>query len=179
MKTSLRPPTRYEAERIEAMLKLGCVACAQLGIPYAEVQCHHILDGGVRMGHWFSLGLCAGHHKGEFTALQQTLVVEVAQERGIRHDPLVAIHTGRKAFARVYGTERELWVRVQGRLRLPAIWPPTKILPRRSYVESNPQLVAPGLDPIPPTPAFLPRSPALGDRAGEGSEAVGGTGEAQ
>lgn len=131
MNHSTRPPTIYEAERIEAMMRLGCVACAVLGIPYAEVQCHHILDGGTRMGHWFSLPVCAGHHKGEFTAVQRTILMEASDERKIRYDVLVAIHRGRKAFARVYGTERELWSRVQERLRLPAVWPPTKILPRR------------------------------------------------
>lgn len=133
--TSLRTPTRYEAERIEAMMKLGCVACAVLGIPYAEAQCHHILDGGTRMGHWFSIPVCAGHHKGEFTALQRRLLLEIAEERGIKENPLGAIHTGRKAFAKVYGTEKQLWTRVQERLRLPAVWPSSKILPRRGYVQ--------------------------------------------
>lgn len=140
--TSLRPPTRYEQERIEAMLSLGCVACAQIGIPYVEVQCHHILDGTVRMGHWFTLPVCAGHHKGEFDALQRRLLVEVAEERGIKDNPLVAIHTGRKTFAKVYGTEKQLWTRVQERLRLPAVWPSSKVLPRRGYAETDMGVVA-------------------------------------
>lgn len=133
--TSLRSPTRYEQERIEAMLRLGCVACAHLGIPYVQVQCHHIIEGAKRLGHWFTLPVCIGHHKGEFTALQRRLLVEVSEERGIKDDPLVAIHTGRKTFAKVYGTEKQLWIRVQERLKLPAIWPSSKILPRRGYVE--------------------------------------------
>lgn len=171
--TSLRAPTRYEQERFDAMLRLGCVACAVLGIPYAEVQCHHILDGGVRMGHWFSLGLCAGHHKGEFTALQRRLLVEVAEERGIKHDPLVAVHTGRKAFARVYGTEKQLWTRVQERLRLPAVWPSSKILPRRGYerleMASDAAEVLLGKVAL---PLVLPRDAGQGARPGDESQAA-------
>lgn len=157
MKTSLRAPTRYEAERIAAMMKLGCVACAALGIPYVLVECHHLLDGNVRMGHWFSIPLCAGHHRGEFTKLQKELIP--ARKR-------VAISSGRKAFARVYGTERQLWTRVQERLRLPAVWPSSKILPRRGYAElasDTVELLAGAAAPA----QILPRGAAPGGRDSE------------
>jgi hypothetical protein len=150
VKSSLGPPTRYEQERIEAMVRLGCVCCAKLGIPYANVECHHLLSGGKKMGHWFTIPLCAGHHQGYFTALQKKLIP--AKQR-------VAISSGSKAFARIYGTQRELWARVQKRLKLPAVWPSSKILPRREYVES-----IQGLDTLPvglpSVPTLLPRSAA-------------------
>ena len=126
MNHSTRAPTKYEAERIEAMKRLGCVACAVLSIPYAHVECHHLLDGGVRMGHWFSIPLCAGHHRGAFTALQRDLLDENQQ---------VAISDGRKRFSAIYGTERQLWERVQIRLKLPKVWPVSKIVPRGRHVE--------------------------------------------
>ena len=133
MNHSTRAPTKYEAERIEAMKRLGCVACAVLGIPYAQIEVHHLLDGGVRMGHWFTIPLCAGHHRGLFTALQRDLLEEKQQ---------VAISDGRKLFRAVYGTERELWERVQTRLKLPKVWPVSKILPRGRHVEVDTGVVA-------------------------------------
>lgn len=134
MNHSTRAPTKYEAERIEAMKRLGCVACAVLGIPYADIEIHHILDGGRRMGHWFTIPLCAGHHQGRFTALQRDLIDEKQQ---------VAISDGRKLFNAVYGTERQLWDRVQTRLKLPKVWPVSKIVPRGRHVEVNGQSAQP------------------------------------
>jgi len=49
----------------------------------------------------------------------------------------VAISDGRKRFTAVYGSERQLWERVQTRLKLPKVWPTSKIVPRRVYVEST------------------------------------------
>jgi hypothetical protein len=123
MKTSLNSPTKYEAERIEAMKPLGCVACAVLGVPNLNhLELHHILSGGVRMGHYFSIFLCRGHHQHDFT--QEQLEWIEPQKR-------VAISDGRKLFTAVYGTERSLWEKVQTKLKLPMVWPTSKIVPRR------------------------------------------------
>lgn len=155
MNHSTRAPTRYEAERIEAMKKLGCVACAVLGIPYVQIEVHHLLDGGVRMGHWFTIPLCAGHHRGLFTALQRDLLEEKQQ---------VAISDGRKLFRAVYGTERQLWERVQTRLKLPKVWPVSKILPRGRHVEVDTELASDELEVLlgeMVTPTILPRGTAF------------------
>lgn len=123
MYTALRPPTRYEATRIEAMMRLGCCCCAHLGLVHIAQECHHILDGGRRMGHWFTLPLCRGHHQGDWGAEQLELIPT---------DKRVAISDGRKVFNAVYNDERKLWEVVQDRLHLPKIWPvSSKILPRR------------------------------------------------
>ena len=129
MKTSLRAPTRYEAERIEALKKFGCVACAVLGVPNLnQLELHHLLSGGVRMGHWFTIFLCRGHHQGDWSGLQLEWIAP--QKR-------TAISDGRKPFIAVYGTERVLWERCQTRLGLSLAWPVSKILPRRDYVAST------------------------------------------
>ena len=133
MNHSTRAPTKYEAERIEAMKRLGCVACAVLGIPYIDTEIHHILNGGKRMGHWFTIPLCAGHHQGRFTALQRDLLEPKQQ---------VGLSDGRKLFNAIYGSEKQLWERVQDRLRLPKMWPVSKILPRRGY--DKPELLVVG-----------------------------------
>lgn len=122
MNHSTGKPTKYEQERIDALLRLGCPACAHLGIPNAtDIEVHHLLDGGVRLGHWFTLGLCTGHHRGIWSP-EQLAIFTAGQ--------LVAISDGRKAFTSVYPSEREMWERVQERLHLPAVWPVSKRVAR-------------------------------------------------
>ena len=104
-------------------MRLGCVACAMLfDLPVVAQECHHILECGRRMGHWFTLPLCRGHHQGDWSPEQIELI-----PKGKR----VAISDGRKAFNAIYLPERKLWERVQDRLHLPKVWPVSlKILPR-------------------------------------------------
>jgi hypothetical protein len=140
VKTPLRAPTRYEAERIEALRKLGCVACAVLEVPnISSLELHHILSGGVRMGHWFTIFLCRGHHQGDWNGCDW---IDAPQR--------VAVSDGRKRFVAVYGSERALWERCQDRLRLSKAWPISKILPRRgTYAQSTAGLVASGQSQAP------------------------------
>lgn len=109
---------KMEAQRIADMMKLGCVACAHLQLPVPAIECHHILDGHRRLGHWFTIPLCRGHHQGDW--------------RSSPVPPLqrVAISDGRKAFTAIYPSERELWDRVQVRLHLSRAWPVSKVFPR-------------------------------------------------
>lgn len=158
MKTSLRAPTRYEAERIEALQKLGCVACAVLGVPNINhLELHHILDGGIRMGHWFTIFLCRGHHQGDWSCEQLGWIAPKQR---------FAISDGRKRFNRVYGSERQLWERCQEKLKLSLAWPLSKVLPRRLYVADLQNLVDAVSDPAHPLPA---------DTGGVGSGARGGS----
>ena len=113
--------TKLEELRIQRMMQLGCVMCAVLELPYTAQECHHIVQGNRRLGHWFTLPLCRGHHQGDWTFEQRIMI-----PRG----KLVGIYSGSKLFEPVYGTERELWERVQARLGLS--WPESKILPRRA-----------------------------------------------
>lgn len=123
MMHSTRKPTKYEAERIEAMMRLGCVCCAMLGLPHIAEECHHILSGGRRMGHWFTLPLCRGHHQGYFNDEQRALIPP---------EKLIAISDGSKLFDATYSPQRKLWEVIQDRLKLPKIWPvSSKILPRK------------------------------------------------
>jgi hypothetical protein len=150
-----RPPTKYEQERIDAMKPLGCVCCAVLGVPNLEhLELHHILDGGVRMGHWFSIFLCAGHHQGRWTE---------GQLDWIEPKQRFAISDGRKRFNAVYGNERSLWERVQKKLKLPLVWPVSKRVPRGgSHVEN---IVAMAQSQLADSPLPSQAAPvAVGDR---------------
>lgn len=123
MKSSLGKPTVAEQDRIDAMRHLGCLACAHIGIPnQIELELNHLLSGNRRLGHWFTIFLCGGHHQSRWT-VEQTL--------NLPHKYLVSIAQGRKAFARVFGTERSLWERGQIVLGLETTWMPSKIVERR------------------------------------------------
>lgn len=112
------PPTREEQQRIEAMLELGCVCCELSGDPKRTAECHHITSGHRRYGHWYTLNLCAGHHRGDWIA-------------GEHYRIRIALSDGPKRFREAFGAELELWAIVQGRLGLEIIWPESKIVPRR------------------------------------------------
>jgi hypothetical protein len=115
---------KAEQARIERMLVLGCAACAAIGIPnHHLIECHHILAGNKRMGHRFTLALCRGHHRNEFT-LTQRLSLTVEQQ--------ASIATGRKPFNKVFGTERQLLEKTDFLLGLDTPWPKTKIVARRA-----------------------------------------------
>lgn len=155
MKTSTGTPTKYEQQRIEAILRLGCVCCAQLDIPNVAVDIHHIVVGNKRLGHWYTLPVCPGHHRGVWTAEQIEL---------IPRDLRIAISSGSKAFAKLYGTERELWMKIQVRLKLPAVWPSSKVLPRSRHVFPPPLGDVSALAGEAPDEAVLTASAADGAR---------------
>lgn len=110
---------RLEELRVQQMMRLGCVACAYIEIPMPAQECHHLLYGNRRMGDWFTIPLCMGHHRGAWSPEQ----IEV-----LKPQQRVAISDGRKAFTAVYPSEHQLWQTIQERLSL--TWPVPKLVPR-------------------------------------------------
>lgn len=88
-----RPPTAEEARFMDAIAKLGCIACWKDGLWHNEhVSIHHI-DGRTKPGaHLLVLPLCAPHHQQDDS------------------DPFgrMSLHGHKKPFQARYGTEREL-----------------------------------------------------------------------
>lgn len=124
MKTSSGTPTKADRLRIERIRSIGCVACAHVGLPnFERLELNHLLDGGRRMGHAFSIFLCRGHHQGDLWSERQLTQLEPEQRVSIKH--------GRKAFAEVFGTERSLWERAQVTINDPTEWPASKLVARR------------------------------------------------
>jgi hypothetical protein len=118
-------PTRAESARITLMLEiLDCAACIvemTIGWPKARPECHHIVEGNRRLGHWYTIPLCAGHHRGAWTT---------EQRKFLGQGP-VALSDGRKLFVARYGTERNMWVWTQLQLNMPlTAWPTSKRVPR-------------------------------------------------
>lgn len=100
-------PTAEESAWIVAVKSYGCICCRLnplLGLKVASggaCQAHHLLSGGIRRGHLFTLGLCPWHHQGE------PPVEGMGEADAINtYGPTVA--TGSKPFHEKYGTDDEL-----------------------------------------------------------------------
>jgi hypothetical protein len=63
MKSSLPAPTLAEQGRFDAFRRIGCVACRQRGV-FHRADVHHLLRGGKRRGHRYTIPLCPWHHRG-------------------------------------------------------------------------------------------------------------------
>ena len=93
MKHSTGTPTKAEAEWMHHVSELGCIVCLNQG---HKTPCavHHILRGGIRMGHMYTIGLCdPGHH----------------QNAGLQPGSgKISRHPNKARFEAEYGTELEL-----------------------------------------------------------------------
>ena len=89
-----KPPTKLEREWMAAIASLGCIACRKDGIPDSPACVHHIISGGRRMGHLFTVPLCPEHHKSDG-----------------RNVP--SIHYQKRTFVQRYGSELDLLAEVQ------------------------------------------------------------------
>lgn len=64
-KPGKRAPTKDERAWMDAIVRFGCIACWSEGRRGVPAAVHHILRGGIRLGHKFTLPLCdPGHHQG-------------------------------------------------------------------------------------------------------------------
>lgn len=84
-------PTVAEKAWMDAITDLGCIACLIDGHAGTPAAVHHLLRGGQRIGHLFTIPLCdPGHHQN-------------GQQAG-----KVSRHPWKTRFEAIYGTEAEL-----------------------------------------------------------------------
>lgn len=55
--------TRPEREWLDAITRIGCIVCILEGRGATPAEPHHMLEGGRRMGHLFTIPLCPTHHR--------------------------------------------------------------------------------------------------------------------
>lgn len=72
---SLKAPTVAERARMRSIAWGCCVVCQKRGnFTSGGVEVQHLLSGGMRMGHRYTIGLCSYHHRGvrplQFTRAQ-------------------------------------------------------------------------------------------------------------
>lgn len=98
-KPGKRAPTVAEARWMTAIVEYGCIACRKDGHAPRPTAVHHILSGGQRIGHLFTLPLCdPGHHQN-------------GKPLG-----MTSRHPYRAQFEERYGTELELLEELRGAL---------------------------------------------------------------
>ncbi|QJE03641.1 recombinase [Massilia forsythiae] len=96
-----RPPTADEARFMDAIAKLGCIACRKDGWENVVVSIHHI-DGRTKPGaHFLVLPLCGPHHQQDDT-----------DPRG-----RISLHGRKATFQARYGAERELLAECMAELK--------------------------------------------------------------
>jgi len=111
MQHSTPSPNQADKKRFELLHEIGCVACSMWGF-FSPCQIHHLLSGGIRRGHLYTIPLCPYHHVGQ-----------VDHGRNIRHmatllGPSLALES--KRFHLVFGSDDELLAKANeaiGKLR--------------------------------------------------------------
>ena len=99
--------TAVQRDRIVMVKELGCICCQMNradGRPtafFGMAEAHHLLSGGRRRGHEFTIGLCQWHHRG-VPPFESARASDMVRTFG----PSVA--TGSRAFHERYGTDDEL-----------------------------------------------------------------------
>lgn len=84
-------PSAAERAWMGQVAAFGCVVCWRQHGARTPCAVHHILAGGRRMGHLFTIGLCdPGHHQGGDRVLK------------------ISRHPDKARFEQAYGTELEL-----------------------------------------------------------------------
>ncbi len=91
MKSRKVPPNAQEQAWMGFVAGFGCVVCWIQHHVKTPCAVHHIVEGGRRVGHMFTIGLCdPGHHQNSPTPLK------------------ISRHPNKKRFEVAYGTEYEL-----------------------------------------------------------------------
>ena len=63
-KRAIGSPSRAQQQRQDDIREIGCCACLLGGHGFRAPEIHHLNSGGRNMGHDFTVGLCAWHHRG-------------------------------------------------------------------------------------------------------------------
>jgi len=81
---------------------LGCLPCLLMGLPDRHAEVHHMLDGSgeKRLGHAFTIGLCAWHHRGILNPGYSS--ADMVDVYGVSYGK------GSKVFVEAFGTELQL-----------------------------------------------------------------------
>lgn len=104
---STAKPTKAEAARLERITAGECVCChlnhdlGRLRAAFRGCDAHHLLSGGRRRGHMFTIGACPWHHRGVRPFREMT-----DKEASDLYGPSLA--HGSKPFHAMYGTDNEL-----------------------------------------------------------------------
>jgi hypothetical protein len=91
LKHGKKPATVEEKRWMASVAAFGCIVCHLQGRGYVPCAVHHIVEGGRRVGHLWTIGLCdPGHHQNTPDRTE------------------ISRHPNKARFVAAYGTEYEL-----------------------------------------------------------------------
>lgn len=105
---STKAMTKEERIWVSAVKECGCLLCVIRGYPREDdgplAEAHHLLSGGIRMGHLFTIGLCPWHHRGQ--------LIVMGWNHGTHRQRLgPALSEGSVPFNTYWGTDEDLYAR--------------------------------------------------------------------
>ena len=100
LKMKGRNPSKEEKEYMDKVQQLGCIVCANRGLPDVPAEIHHTRGKTVKDAHLYVIPLCPSHH------------------RYGGHTEPISRHPYKKRFEDAYGTEAELLEQVQKKIDL-------------------------------------------------------------
>ena len=95
LKMKGRNPSKEEKEYMDKVQQLGCIVCANRGLPNVPAEIHHTRGKTVKDAHLYVIPLCPAHH------------------RYGGHTEPISRHPYKKRFEDAYGTEAELLKQVR------------------------------------------------------------------
>jgi len=97
----MKPATKAEKAHMARVAAFYCCVCKWfMGGIRSEAQVHHMLRGGKRIGHFFTLPLCPTHHTG------------LGLTNEMRRLGIVPRSDSQRAFEKAYDTEANLHKRL-------------------------------------------------------------------
>ena len=87
----LKAPTVSEQKWLSDIVRIGCIVCVLEGRGLSVAEVHHMLEGGRKLGHMWTIPLCMSHHRA-----------------GLNNKQIVSRDHNQRRFEARYGTEREL-----------------------------------------------------------------------
>lgn len=115
-------PTKAESDRMTRIVEYGCIVSRLKWRIYSPPDVHHLLDGGRRMGHWYTIPLNPWFHRGICeSGMSQRDMARV-------YGPSMALDL--PGFEFEFGGDRYLWEVIQRLHHWDRTWPESKIFRR-------------------------------------------------
>jgi hypothetical protein len=107
-----RSPTKAEKARMDKLSRIRCVACWDTGLCCGPTELHHLLSGGRRRGHAYTVPLGRYHHQG--------IPLPGWSLKYMRWHFGPSLRLESKAFREAYGDDDSLLAKVNAQLEVAA-----------------------------------------------------------
>ena len=103
-----KPATKAEKARLQKLHELPCLCCQMIGVDQpSPTTAHHLLSGGRRRGHMFTVNICEWHHYARPVVITRGSMLGRTDEWMIEtYGPSLIL--GSRAFHEAFGSDDEL-----------------------------------------------------------------------